>query len=205
MNETVFLIIIIVILGGLIYLLVRLTQRLNKKKLAFYQTLSAELNMEHTVEKQFTTKLNTLTGQQNGRPVQITERIIGAGKHQTIQTFVEFKPSPFDFEFTISKEHFFSKIGRKMGLKDIEFDDFDLDRTFLLKSKDEEKFKALLDYRMQAALKEIDEPLKGTIRSTDKAFEYHLLSTAYDEDAANRLKSIMAFMQRLIESNPAAR
>lgn len=196
-------IIAIVVLAGLIVLfvvLIRYSQRINKRKIVWYQNWAIRLDLKHELVKYLFAKLNVLSGEIENCPVSIYEKIIGSGKNSSLHTFIEFSPNPFDYDFSIAKEGFFSKVGKSLGAKDIEFNDHEFDKTFLLKSKEENKFRALMDYRMQQALREIESDLTGHIISNNKVFTYSIMGGFTKEEKIADFEKILSFMRQLIRN-----
>lgn len=188
-----------VVLGivALIIFVRKALKKVHSKKAGFFSNMASEYNLNLKIEKNLIAKLNILSGEINGNQIMVYEKIIGSGQNRTINTFITFDPNPFDFSFTISKEQVFSKIGKKLGFKDIEFDDFEFDKTFLLKSKDEEKFRRLIDYTIQSELKKTSDSLAGSIRSNDNVFEYQFPSALFKENQLDNFKNVLDLMLKL--------
>ena len=135
-----------------------------------------------------------IKGDIEGHPIHIYEKIIGSGKSKRVHTIVQFTGSPFDFDFTIGKEGFISKIGKVFGFKDIEFQDDKFDKVFLLKSSDESKFRAMMNYRIQARLTEITDDLKGSVENEKGILRYIAHEEIIKEDKIHQLERVMMFM-----------
>jgi hypothetical protein len=148
---------------AIVVLALRHGKKVNARKRLLFVGLGEKHGLQHLESKYLMNKLNSLSGIVNGMEVQLYEKVIGSGKNQQITTNLSLTPSPFDFEFRIGKEHFFSKTGKLLGMNDIEFGDEVFDKKFLLKSKEEEKFKAIITYEVQQKLKDIADDLKGSI------------------------------------------
>ena len=187
------------LIGGLV-LLIRYVKRTAQKKVEWYKTWGLKLNLEHSMKKYLLAKLNTLAGELDGQPVIIYEKIVGSGKHQQLYTNITFQPNPFDFEFRIAKEGFFSKATKAFGAKDIEFGDDVFDKTFLLKSEDESKFRSLMDFRAQGALQAVEKNIAGSIMSTKTDFTYSYLGGFTKEAKVAELELILDFMRLLIKN-----
>lgn len=191
------------ILVGLIILiifLVRYSQKLNKRKVTWYQNWALKLGLKHELVKYMFAKLNVMSGSLEGCQVQIYEKIVGSGKNRSMHTFIEFSPNPFDFDFRIAKEGFFSKVGKSLGSKDIEFNDHEFDKTFLLKSKEEEKFRAIMDYPAQQALRGIEKDLIGSIYSQGDKFSYSIMGGFTKEEKIEDFERVLDFMRLLIKN-----
>ncbi len=198
--EIVILVGFFALLIGVIVLSIRFVKKQNNKKIVLFQEWALRLNLQHEHKKQLLAKLNTLSGELDGVPVVIYEHIVGSGKNQVLYTTVTFAPNPFDFDFRIGKEGFFSKVGKSFGAKDIEFGDEEFDKTFLLKSKEEGKFRSLIDFRMQQELREIETSLAGTIASANGGFTYSIMGGFTKEEKIAEFENVLNFMRLLIRN-----
>jgi len=198
--DTLILIIILLTLVGGVVLLVKYAKKANRIKVELNMALANKLGLTYSLRKKGISKLCSLDGTRNGLPISIHEKIVGSGKNQRMFTAVSFSPSPFNFEFSISKEHFFSKIGKNIGFKDIEFDNFEFDKKFLLKSKQEDQFRQLLDYNMQHKLTGIYNVMKGQILSNSTEFSYTIPGGFAKQENVDDFEKVLAFMEALIQS-----
>jgi hypothetical protein len=189
------------ILIAIIVFSIRFVKKQNNRKIELFQQWGLRLNLKHEHKKQLLAKLNSLSGELDGKPVIIYEHIVGSGKNQVLYTTVTFAPNPFDFDFKIGKEGFFSKVGKSFGSKDIEFGDEEFDKKFLLKCKDEEdRFRSLMDVRMQGALSSIEKQLKGNIMSTNAGLTYSLVGGFNKQAKLEEFEKVMTFMRDLIKN-----
>ncbi len=198
--EIVVLVGFFALLIGIIVLSVRFVKKQNNKKIELFKDWALRLNLQHEHKKQLLAKLNTLSGELDGVPVVIYEHIVGSGKNQVLYTTINFAPNPFDFDFRIGKEGFFSKVGKAFGGKDIEFGDEEFDKKFLLKSKEESRFRSLMDFRMQGELRTIEKQLKGNILSTNAGFTYSLVGGFSKQAKLEEFEKVMSFMRTLIKN-----
>ncbi|MEO9532944.1 MAG: hypothetical protein ABJG68_15430 [Crocinitomicaceae bacterium] len=186
---------------ALIVWVVKYTKKVNARKRQFFQDLGNKHNLQHLETKRSLTRLNSLSGKIKDMDVQIYEHIVGSGKSQQILTTVQLTPSPFDFEFRIGKEHFFSKTGKLLGMKDIEMGDEEFDKIFLLKSKEEDKFRAVLTYDVQQRLKSISSDLTGSIYGNLGNLSYSAGVVA-KEAQFKQLEKVFDFMLSLDNERP---
>ncbi|NOQ70926.1 MAG: hypothetical protein GQ574_02930 [Crocinitomix sp.] len=199
--EIVILVGFFALLIGIIVFAVRFVKKQNNKKIELFQQWALRLNLQHEHKKQLLAKLNMLSGELDGVPVVIYEHIVGSGKNQVLYTTVTFAPNPFDFDFKIGKEGFFSKVGKSFGSKDIEFGDEEFDKKFLLKCKDEEgRFRNLMDFRMQQELRNIEKQLKGAIQSSNAGFTYSLAGGFNKQAKLEEFERVIGFMRALIKN-----
>lgn len=184
---------------GLIVFIIRYQVKKNRQKNDLYKELGLRLNLTYTEQKHFFIRIPHLSGNWQNHHVEIYERIVGSGKNQTVYTNIQFNRSPHNFEFRIGKEYFFSKIGKKIGFKDIEFDDLDLDKTFLFKSKEEDRFRTLMDYRILHDLQGVASSMRGSIKNQNGLLTYTFVGVANKPEKIAELEKILRFMGKLMD------
>ena len=158
-------------------------------------------NLSHTYDKN--KKLNVLhqlKGKYKGYPIHIFEQMEGQRKGQHLATHIVFLNSPFNFEFTISKENLINKVEKKLNKQVVLFNDNALDNTFWLKSNDEIKFKRLLNTRKTEALKSIENNLHFKIENNGNELSYTIYENLYSPKAFKDLEFVMDFMVLLLKS-----
>lgn len=178
---------------------VRYARKQSKKKNDMYRALGLKLDMNYSETKHMLVKVPHLSGNRNERLFEIYEQIVGSGKNQTIYTMIRYHQSPHNFQFRIGKENFFTKVGKKMGFKDIEFDNMELDKKFLFKSKDEEQFRTLMDYKLLHDLEGIVPSIRGTIENKDGLLTYTVVGATNKQERFEELENVMRFMDKIIE------
>lgn len=198
--EIVILIGFFALLIGIIVFAIRWGKKQNARKIEWFKQWALRLGLTHESKKRFLAKLNTLSGELDSHPVVIYEHIVGSGKHQVLYTTITFAPNPFDFDFKIGKEGFFSKVGKSFGAKDIEFGDEAFDKKFLMKSKEEGRFRTLMDFRMQEGLRNIEKQLTGDIISTNAGFTFSLVGGFSKEVKIEEFERVMDFMRDLMKN-----
>ncbi len=178
---------------------VRYARKQSKKKNDMYRALGLKLDMNYSETKHMLVKVPHLSGTRNERLFEIYEHIVGSGKNQTVYTNIRYHQSPHNFQFRIGKENFFTKVGKKMGFKDIEFDNMELDKKFLFKSKDEEQFRTLMDYKLLHDLEGIVPSIRGTIENKDGLLTYTVVGATNKQERFEELENVMRFMDKIIE------
>lgn len=196
-----YLIIIIAILafGGVIFWLVKYTQKVNARKLKLFKDFAQKHNLTHTTAKFMFTKLNEVSGEMAGCHFHFYERMQGSGKNQRLVSYVLFSNSPFNFDFKIGKEHIFSKAGKMIGMKDIEFDDAEFDASFLIKSKSENLMRDLITYDIQNMLKDLKSDLKSSIENKNGVLSYSVYGGLPNEKTFVSNQKVIDFMVKLIQ------
>jgi len=186
---------------GLIVLLFRWVINLNKKKVIMFQEWGLKMGLNHTQSKYMLNRLNDLQGEINNYQVHVYEKIVGSGKHQTVVCNFSITPSPFNFEFRIGKEHFFSKTGKLLGLKDVEIGDEKFDKIFLLKSKDESQLKSVINYKIQGELMQIKDALKSSIYVDANAITYATIQPVAKQKQLDDFEKVLHFALSLLKEH----
>jgi hypothetical protein len=200
-------ILVLVFLGfiALIVLLFRWVINQNKKKVLLYTAFAQKHGLQLETKKYLTAKLNDMLGEIDGYTISITEKMVGHGKNQQVWTTLNIAPSPFDFEFKIGKEHLFSKLGKGLGFKDVEVGDEKFDKRFLLKSKEPDKLKMLVDYNIQSELKAIDKDLRASIYGKSNSVEYSFTPPLMKQPQFDSFEKVMMLMIKLCEKSKGGR
>lgn len=183
---------------GIVVWAIRYGRRKNKEKNQRYRDFALRLNLAYNEKPHLFVKLPVLSGTFRNHPIELYEKVKGSGKNQTFYTIVELQGSLHNFQFRIGKEHFFSKIGKKFGFKDIEFDQFELDKKFLFKSKDEEQFRALMNYKILHELEGIADHLKGSIEHIDGVLSYTQVGVLSKPEQFDGIEKVIHFMEQLM-------
>lgn len=190
---------------GLMTFLVVWVLRYGGKKNAEKNARFKEFGLSHKLtysEKPYMfVKLPFLTGKIGDHTVDIYEKVVGSGKHQSYYTEINFSNSPHNFQFRIGKEHFFSKVGKKIGFKDIEFDHYELDKQFLFKSDNEGLFRALMNYKVLHDLEGLIPKFKGAIQHQNGMLNYSQLGVLSKPEQFEDLELILTFMTKLIQKS----
>ena len=200
MESILGLLVFIAIMILLIVLLFRYSRKKHREKNELFKDLANRLQLNYSEKKQRFMILPKLEGFWRDKELLIYEKVVGSGKNQTILTIVEFPTSPYDFNFKIGKEHFFSKVGKKLGFKDIEFDNFELDKKFLFKSKDEDQFKSMMNYKLLYELSGIETSMVGRIENVDRKLTYTITGVANKPEKMANLESVLGFLVKLMET-----
>jgi hypothetical protein len=197
-------VVLILVVGfGLFVLLIvwaiKYSKKINARKANFYRDLAQKYELEHTQSKYMMAQLNSCQGAVGGFQLQIWEKMEGSGKNRTVVTRAKIEKTPLDFQFKIGKEHIFSKAGKMLGMKDIEFNDFEFDKKFLLKSKNEEAFRQMLNHKMLNELKTIKDNLSGSIRNDGTSMTYMYYGALAHEKQFSSFEKVVDFMLKLTE------
>lgn len=182
---------------ALIVWALKYNKKVNARKEGLYKAFAEKHGLQHSSRKQQMALLNTCQGQIDGLNVTIYEQIVGSGKNKTVNSHILIENNPFNYQFKIGKEHIFSKAGKMMGLKDIEFGDEAFDKKFLMKSKDEEAFRRMMNMNMQARLKELEGDLVSAIRNDNGKMSYYTFGPLPKEKQFQKFENVFNFMIEL--------
>ena len=165
----------------------------NIQKGKIFKNYSDERGFEYATSRLF--QLHpVIKGVISNLQFEIFEEIEGYGKSKTTYTKIKFPKSSFDFDFKISKEHFISKLGKLFGFHDIEFRNDKFDSRFLLKSRDENKFRQIMNDRTQTILMEMEDGVMGTIENTNGQLIYTSYREITDQTKMDQLDQILNFL-----------
>lgn len=180
---------------------IRYSRRKNREKNARYQEFGLRHNLTYSEQPYMFIKLPYLAGKIGDHTLDIYEKVVGSGKHQTYYTVINFSNSPHNFQFRIGKEHFFSKIGKKMGFQDIEFDNHELDKLFLFKSDNEDQFRSIMNYKILHDLEGIAPKIKGGIQNENGNLNYTQLGVLSKPEQFEDIEAILKFMTKLVQKS----
>lgn len=198
MEGLIIIIVSLALMGLFIWWVIRYTKKTNALKTKFFGDLALKHGFNHTTSKYMLTVLNTVNGTWNGMAFSVFEKMEGSGKNRSIVTRAAIENVPFDYNFRIGKEHLFSKAGKLFGLKDIEFGDAEFDRKFLIKSDNEEKFRAFFNYKLQGQLKELKNDLTASVRVQDGQMTYISYGPLLKDKAFESFEKVLGFMFSLL-------
>lgn len=198
--ELFILIVSLAVFIGIIVWAVRHTKKVNIRKAGYFEDFASRNNLTYSTSKYFLVLLNEVNGDLEGCQFQMFEKMVSSGKSKQVVTTIQFSNTPFHFDFRIGKEHLFSKTGKMLGLKDIEFRDEKFDKTFLMKSKSEDEFRALMNYEMQSKLSAIEKDLKASLYANNGQLSYSYYGPLANEKVFNSCEKVIDFMRELIKS-----
>ena len=193
---------VIAFLGGFIALIVwavKYGKKVNKRRQALFEDFANRKGLTYTSTKMFMNNINRAEGDLHGSQFIMYEKMVGSGKNRHLATFMEFNNSPLTFDFKIGKEHLFSKAGKMLGWKDIEMGDEAFDKRFLLKSKSEDEFRALMTYDLQASLQALDKDLVASIRANKGSLTYSTYAALANEKQFKAAENVIDFMEKLLK------
>jgi hypothetical protein len=188
------------VLAVIIIVIARYASKVNKLKIERFEALALKMNLKYERRKPsaISANLNYLTGFVRQYPIEIYEKIIKSGKNSHMYTCISIKNTALNYNFTIGKEHFFSKIGKTFGFNDIEFDNPEFDKIFRLKSDDEARFRMLMNYELQNDLMELNTHLRANIVNSPGQLEYTIFGGLDNEARVEELEKVVAYMVKIL-------
>ena len=194
MGPILIVVLFFLVLVGILVLTFRYAIKQNKKKTLIFTEFAKEHNLEYTFSKYMFATLNSVQGAYKGIHLNIYEKMVGSGKNRHVVTTATIANGNMTFDFSIGKEQFFSKTGKLLGFKDIEFGDAAFDKAFLLKSKSEDEFRSLMNYENQAKLTGIKDDLAGTIHCKDGMLSYSITGVLGYRKNREKFMNVLQFM-----------
>lgn len=182
---------------GAIILVIRWALKINKKRILLLEEYAKSKGLEHSTTKYFFSKLNQIKGEIDGIAIEINERMVGSGKNQQLVTDV-IVHSNFNFNFKIGTEHLFSKAGKIFGINDIQLGDPEIDKKFLFKSSDEERFKQMMNYEMQHKLAGLGKSLKASINCENGKITYSIYGALAKQSNLENMEEVRVFIFNLM-------
>lgn len=176
-------------------------RRKNAKKAILFQQLASELNLEYIPKRKLFNFEHEIKGKRNNTDVSIYDDYEDGGSEDggTWYTYIEVSPVPqtHKFGFRIGKEGFFSKIGNKIGIKDIQFDRPEVDDVYRFKSKNEEAFRTIITADILNELYRIQNRFRGELKNSGYKLTYKTKLEIKEESHFKEIKTILAFMLKL--------
>lgn len=173
-------------------------KRRTAKKQIQFEDLANRYQLEFFKTKSFFegTKFQ-LKGKYNGNSIDIYENSKGSGKNKVRYTNIKMDCKSFGIVFTIGKENFLTRMGKWIGFNDIEFKDYELDRTFLFKCKEEDKFRTLMNHEILHELQRVSKSMKGAISYKDGELIYSMPLELFDETRKSQFEVIFPVLDKI--------
>ncbi len=170
------------------------------RKDIYYDRFKEQFQLEFLKNKSsiFVGKTFKLRGEIDNNSFTLEEEIRRMGKRRVYHTVVRFENSP-GFDFKIGKENFFTRLGKLIGFKDIEFENHQIDRSYLFKSKNEEKFRAFITDEILYDLGRIKERFNGSIHADSSSLYYEFQGQIMSEEIFEDIEVIIALMRKMIK------
>jgi len=187
------------VLGGFIWLMIFLNARQKKRREIFWNELASKHNLSLTSRKKsfLHIALFNLEGTVANQPVSIQETVKGSGNHQRYYVSIETAFSP-GYSFCIRKEGILTQIINLVGIHDIIFRDEEIDKTYNLKSDNEDEFRRLLVGHKLEELRLIKNQFDGVLICNNYKLSYTVQMQLNNSEKVSDLEAAMAFVLLLV-------
>jgi hypothetical protein len=143
-----------------------------------------------------------IEGMASGKPVLIQHYTVGSGKNRT--TYHECAltiQNPSGFDLTLSAENTLSKVGKSLGMKEVETGNRAFDDAFLIRTKQMDLAKVALFPEIQEKLLAWHQhyPRHGTIKCEGNRLRYYQAGTIDKSEKTPVIREVLPILTLLAE------
>lgn len=154
---------------GVGYLVLRFAGKRKEQIKEQFKILAERLNCRVNIPEKLFLSVDkgfpSIEGLIDGKSFYAYMYTVGSGKNQRTYTAFKLKTTNrYSYTFKIYKEGFFSKLGKGLGLQDIQVDDPEFDKSFILKSNDDYFLRTILDEALRSHFIQVTDQLKGELQ-----------------------------------------
>ncbi len=140
-----------------------------------------------------------LVAEVNGEPLECYMFTRGSGKNKTTYTaFTLGCTNRYNYSLRIAKEGLFSKIGKALGMQDIEVNDPVFDRSFVIKSNDDFFAKTVL-MDIKEYFSQTKKLFHGSLELRDGEFKYQMANSLLNDKSRSDFEQIIHLATALSE------
>lgn len=187
-------ILIIVFLVGVVWLAFVFAKKQSEKNWNHYVRLGQAFGITVVKPKigYFMPALPRLEGTFRNTVLSIYTDRRGSGKHTHYYTVINIRlwANP-GFEFRLTKEGFFQKIGKAFGMQDIQVGNEVFDKAFVLKSPDENRARQVFDIMLCNKLAEHEKQIRSAISLNQGIMHYEEMVIVNSDEMINRVNLIV--------------
>lgn len=190
---------------GVFYLVVRLSQQNLEKIQQQFSIMADAYDLEYTEAegklKGLFKKFPALQGEINGKTFYLFMFTKGSGKHQ--KTYTSFRmqtKNTLGHTLKLTKEGFFSKVGKKFGMQDIQVGDEHFDPLYIIQGNDIYFAQAVLDQSVREQMTIASEFFKGSLKVQGDMIEYTEMIMLNKHAQRERLEQMMSIAEALSDS-----
>lgn len=195
-NIWIYIVVLIVI--ALAILIIVKTSGGNKKKA--YQFLVDKFSFQLKKEKYAPGKYQfTLKGEFKGYSFMVNETQKKNTDHNPVYTLLSIENISGSEDFRIVREYFMHKIFKFFGMKEVEFNEYDTDKSFFFKAVDHKQFKNLISRDILDKLLNLKSPLLGVITYEDNRLSYKIPGELTKEKEAEQLAEMIDIFYLIAE------
>jgi len=126
----------------------------NRRQKKIFQKFADRYNLSFTISNFFLKQYPLITGDFNGFSLKIEEESKGLTQNDKSRYTIAKIQADTPLTFAISKEDLFKKIGKIFTGEQIQIGNEEIDRKLFFQSSQPTLFKSILDYEIEAKLKE---------------------------------------------------
>jgi len=148
-------------------------------------------------------KAPELKGTRKGQPIRLFTYSRSAGKSQIAYVALRMGVSaPDNWKFQFNAEGIFSKLGKSLGMREIESGDERFDKVFVIKSKSPDLVKAILipEIKEQFYVAWEERGAQGILKLKDGELQYDEVGSLNSEKMLRRFLAMLELMRLLAEA-----
>ncbi|MEM6725627.1 MAG: hypothetical protein AAF598_16415 [Bacteroidota bacterium] len=189
---------------GVFYLVVRLSQVNLEKIQQQFSHLSDSMGLEYSESDGklgLFKKFPALQGTLNGKTFYLFMYTSGSGKQQkTYSSFRLQTSNPAGYTLKLTKEGFFSKVGKRFGMQDIQVGDAQFDPLYIIKGSDVYFAQSVLNETVREQMTIASNIFKGTLKVQGDMIEYTELGMINSRQRREVFEQLISIAQALSES-----
>ncbi|MEM6724336.1 MAG: hypothetical protein AAF598_09880 [Bacteroidota bacterium] len=189
---------------GVFYLVVRVSQVTLEKIQQQFSHLADAYKLDY-LETEGTLKIfkkfPALQGELNGKTFYLFMYTKGSGKHQ--KTYTSFRlqtHNPKGYTLKLSKEGFFSKVGKRFGMQDIQVGDAEFDPLYIIQGSDVYFAQSVLTNNVKEQMALASSIFKGTMKVQGDVIEYTELTMMKNREKREMIEQLISIAQALSDS-----
>ena len=196
--ENAWMYIVALIAVTLIILIFVKTRGGDKKKA--YQFLVDKFKFQLQKEKYAIGKhLFTLSGEYKSYSVTVNETKRKNTDNNPVYTLLSFENLNGSEDFRIVREYFMHRIFKFFGMREVEFDQYDTDKSFFFKANDHRQFKELFSKDILDKMMNLKSPLLGVISYEDNRLSYKIPGELTKEKEAEQFAEMLEIFYLIAE------
>ena len=162
---------------GVGYLVLKLATRRKEQIKQQFTLLADNLGCQVNIPEKLFMNIDkgfpSIDGMLDGKPIHVYMYTVGSGKNQRTYTAFKIKTTNrYSYTLAMYKEGFFSKLGKGLGMQDIEIGDPDFDKQFIIKSNDDYFIKEILDDALKSHFLQVTDKMKGEFKMKGDEITY---------------------------------
>ncbi|MEM7101615.1 MAG: DUF3137 domain-containing protein [Bacteroidota bacterium] len=162
---------------GVGYLVLRLATRRNEQMKQQFTILADNLGCQVNLPEKMFLNIDkgfpSVDGMLDGKSLHVYMYTVGSGKNQRTYTAFKIKTTNrYSYTLKIYREGFFSKLGKGLGMQDIEIGDPEFDKEFIIKANDDFFVKEIFDDPLKSHFLQVADKMKGELKLKGDEISY---------------------------------